>query len=447
MAEEAGEAAPQVADAPPAPVAVGVTVTPLAEAPPAGAVFRTLAVSVMAWPALTVAGGWAWKVSASPAAAWTVTAVEVELVTCWTSGTLASTQVAKPESVSGPGVAGAVHPVQVKTWVAAMPFTGRAGATAQDAAYSFDRPITLTAVVPLLASVRLMVNCCPTVSAGGVVEMLVAVTTGAATTWTAAEAGPATRDAPVLASTHVADPLRLSVCGVVGAVHPDQTRLTADPMAVTGMAGGVVQVIPLSDAPVTLAVESPLLARDKVTVNPCPALSGDEEAASPVAVTVAGDCTSAVALAVFDVTTRDPSFPSIPEADADRTTVPGVAEVQFRYWKTTGVPGRTVAETGEGAAQPAMAVGLTATAGAVPVLVTARLAVYGWPVLTVNGWPAGTGGVRASVRVAARAAGVSTVTEAAGWAVTARPEKASVPLTVNEKSTWPVERPEISAGA
>ena len=81
------------------------------------------------------------------------------------------------------------------------------------------------------------------------------------------------------------------------------------------------------------------------------------------------------------------------------------------------------------------------------MLLTERLAVNSWPVLTVNGCPAGTGGVRARVRVAARAAGACTVAEAAGWAVTAPPEKASVPLTASAKSRCPVETPVISPGA
>ena len=67
-----GVVAPQVAGA--VPANVGVTITPFAEAPPATAVFRTLAISVTACPALTVADGWAAYVTASPAAAWTVVA-------------------------------------------------------------------------------------------------------------------------------------------------------------------------------------------------------------------------------------------------------------------------------------------------------------------------------------------------------------------------------------
>ena len=110
MAEEAGEAAPQVAEAPPAPVAVGVTVTPFAEAPPAGAVFRTLAVSVTAWPALTVAGGWAWKVTARPAAAWTVVAGLVVAAAVSAAPELAAVPLAVAVKVTVPAPAG----VQVK---------------------------------------------------------------------------------------------------------------------------------------------------------------------------------------------------------------------------------------------------------------------------------------------------------------------------------------------
>jgi hypothetical protein len=110
MAEETGEAAPQVADAPPAPVAVAVTLTPLAEAPPAGAVFCTLAVSVMACPALTVAGGWAWKVTASPAAAWTVVAGEVVTAAVSATPELTAVPLAVAVKVTVPAPEG----VQVK---------------------------------------------------------------------------------------------------------------------------------------------------------------------------------------------------------------------------------------------------------------------------------------------------------------------------------------------
>ena len=46
MVDAPGVAVVQVAEAPPVPVDVGVTVTPVADAPPAAAVFRTLAMSV-----------------------------------------------------------------------------------------------------------------------------------------------------------------------------------------------------------------------------------------------------------------------------------------------------------------------------------------------------------------------------------------------------------------
>jgi hypothetical protein len=110
MADETGEAAPQVAEAPPTPVAVAVTVTPFAEAPPTGAVFRTLAVSVMAWPALTVAGGWAWKVTANPAAAWTVVAGLVVAAAVSAAPVLAAVPLAVAVKVTVPAPAG----VQVK---------------------------------------------------------------------------------------------------------------------------------------------------------------------------------------------------------------------------------------------------------------------------------------------------------------------------------------------
>ena len=90
----------------------------------------------------------------------------------------------------------------------------------------------------------------------------------------------------------------------------------------------------------------------------------------------------------------------------------------------------TVAEEGEGAAQPGMLVGVTATAVAPPVLLTARLSVKTWPVLTVNGWPFGTGGLRDAVRLALSAAGACTVDEVLTWVAIAPPENPSMPLAV-----------------
>ena len=58
----------------PATVVVAVTDTPVADALPAAAVFRTFATSVTTWPELTEAGGWAWKVTVSMARARTVVA-------------------------------------------------------------------------------------------------------------------------------------------------------------------------------------------------------------------------------------------------------------------------------------------------------------------------------------------------------------------------------------
>ena len=112
-------------------------------------------------------------------------------------------------------------------------------------------------------------------------------------------------------------------------MQPDQVRLRIAPIAFTGVAGGVVQVVPVSDTPVTLAAAAPVLARVKVTVNPWPALSVDGDVVSAVAVTAAGACTVTLALAVFDVTARAGLFASNPEADAERVTVPATAEEQF----------------------------------------------------------------------------------------------------------------------
>jgi hypothetical protein len=61
-------------------------------------------------------------------------ATDVEFVVSDVPGTFASTQVAKPEMEKVWGVAGAVHPVQVRPSEAGTLFTGRAGATAHDAA-------------------------------------------------------------------------------------------------------------------------------------------------------------------------------------------------------------------------------------------------------------------------------------------------------------------------
>jgi len=70
-----GEGVPQVAVAfPDTVVNDGVTVTAFAAAPPAPAVFCTLAVSATAWPATSVDAGGDAKLTASPAAAWIVVA-------------------------------------------------------------------------------------------------------------------------------------------------------------------------------------------------------------------------------------------------------------------------------------------------------------------------------------------------------------------------------------
>jgi hypothetical protein len=122
--------------------------------------------------------------------------------------------------------------------------------------------------VPDFVSVSVMENVCPTLSGAGVAAMLVAVTPAAATTGTKTDAGDAVCTVPVLVSTQVADAPMLIVCGVAGAVHPDQVRLRVAPIAFTGMIGGVVQVVPVSATAVTLAAGVPLLARAKVTVNP-----------------------------------------------------------------------------------------------------------------------------------------------------------------------------------
>ena len=108
MVEEPGEALPQ--EAPPAPVKVGATVTPVAEAPPEVAVLRTLAVSVTAWPALTGEGGWAEKVTARPAAAWTMVAGEVVAEALSGRPVLAAVPVAVAVKVMEPAPEG----VQVK---------------------------------------------------------------------------------------------------------------------------------------------------------------------------------------------------------------------------------------------------------------------------------------------------------------------------------------------
>jgi hypothetical protein len=159
--------------------------------------------------------------------------------------------------------------------------------------------------------------------------MLVAVTTTAATTGTAAVAGPAVDGVPVLPSTQVAEPPRVSVWAVAGAVHPDQVRLETEPTAFTGTVGGVVHVVPVSIPPVTLAAAPPVLARVKVTVNVCPAMSVDGDACIPDAVTPAGACTITLELAVFDVTALAGVFASVPDAEAESMSVPSVGAMHL----------------------------------------------------------------------------------------------------------------------
>jgi hypothetical protein len=246
-----------------------------------------------------------------------------------TVGTLASTQLAVAASASGPGVEGAVQLLQMMVVVAGMSLMGKVGAVAQLPATFIDAPVTFATAAPVLVSVRVMLKVCPVLSVAGVVVMLVAVTSAAATTGTAAVAGPAVWLTPVLPSRQVADPPRVKVCGVAGAVHPDQVRLSVAPMPLTGVDGAVVQVVPVSDTAVTSAAAVPALLSVNVTVKSWPAVSAAGVVVRLVAVTTAGVCTTTVVLAVFDVTASEASFPSVPDAEAERVTVPAVPTVQL----------------------------------------------------------------------------------------------------------------------
>ena len=86
-----------------------------------------------------------------------------------------------------------------------------------------------------------------------------------------------------------------------------------------------------------------------------------------------------------------------------------------------------------------MGLDVTARAEAVPLLLTDRLAPKSWLTSTVNGSPAATAGVRTSARVAARAAGASTVTDDSTGALSVSPETASVPLAVSANLRCPLE--------
>jgi hypothetical protein len=135
MATETGVAAVHLAAAvPDTAVTDGVTIISIAASPPAGALFRTCAVSLTPCPTTTREGGWAAKFTIRAAGARMRTVDEVMLVVCGTSGKLGSTQVANPEMESNCGVAGAVQPDQTRECVAGMLFTGSLGATAHDAA-------------------------------------------------------------------------------------------------------------------------------------------------------------------------------------------------------------------------------------------------------------------------------------------------------------------------
>jgi hypothetical protein len=100
-------------------------------------------------------------------------------------------------------------------------------------------------------------------------------------------------------------------------------------MPFTGVDGAVVQVVPVSDTPVRFAVAVPDFVSVRVTVNPWPALSDAGVVVSVVAETAAGVCTTTVVLAVFEVTTSEESFPSVPDAEAERVTVPAVVTEQL----------------------------------------------------------------------------------------------------------------------
>src|SRR5215470_12402037 len=118
--------------------------------------------------------------------------------------------------------------------------------------------------------------------------MLVAVTSAPVTTWTEAVAGPAVWVTPVLVSCQAAEPPRASVCAVAGAVQPDQVRLRLPPIPLTGVAGGVVQVVPVSVTPVTFAAAVPDLVNVSVMVNDWPVLRVGGVVVRLLATTAAG---------------------------------------------------------------------------------------------------------------------------------------------------------------
>jgi hypothetical protein len=267
MAAEAGLAAAQLAEAPPAPVAVGVTLTPVAEAPPDGAVFRTLAVSVTAWPALTVAGGWARKVTARPAAAWTVDA-EVVAVAVSTAAELASVPLAAAVKLTLPVPEGVQ--VKVKATVELAGMAAEAGLAAAQLAEAPPAPVAVGATVTPVAeappagavfrrlAVRVMAWPALTV-AGGWARKVAARPAAAWTVVAGAVVAAAASAAPEFTSA----PFAVAVKVVVPAPDGVQVKVnaTVELAVMTEEAGlAAVQLAEAPPAPVAVGVTTTLVA-------------------------------------------------------------------------------------------------------------------------------------------------------------------------------------------
>jgi uncharacterized membrane protein len=192
-------------------------------------------------------------------------------------------------------------------------------------------------------------------------------------------------------------------------------KFTVAPPAI-GAATGVPLQPAVAAGVTAFAWAVPLFLTASVAVKACPVLAVERLAVS-VAESAAAACT-VTEDETLPVASPAPLFASVPEAEAVRGNVQPVPLEQPVYWKFTVAPPAIGAATGV-PLQPAITPGVTAFAWAVPLFLTASVAVNACPVLTVA-W--------LGVSVAERAAAACTVTDDVTFPVAAAaPLFASVP--------------------
>ncbi|HVP67809.1 MAG TPA: hypothetical protein VMT17_11160 [Anaeromyxobacteraceae bacterium] len=273
-------------------------------------------------------------------------------------------------------------------------------------AFAVAVPVFFTASVavkawPVFTVVGLGVNVAE--SAAGVCTVTDAVTV------------PVVTVVPLTASVPLADVLRLSV-PELDDEQPVYWKFTVAPPATLVAAGVPVQeAIAMGVTAFAADVPPFVTARVAVKLWPVSTVVG-----LGVSVAVSEDAlfTTTCAVAAADVTVA-PLFASVPLAVALSVRVCCVDEEHPVYWKFTVAPPATAAAAGV-PVQADIAEGVTAFADAVPLFLTASVAVNTWPVLAV---------VVLGERTPDSAAGACTVTDAVTVAVeTVVPLTASVPL-------------------